>query len=68
MPGWLKRLHLRLRATFSSTHDRELREELTLHLRLLEEDYTAQGLDSNAARERARRELRQSRRHSRHQP
>ena len=57
MPGWLTRLYLRVRATCSSTHDRELRDELALHLRLLEEHYTAQGLDSNEARERARHEF-----------
>jgi predicted permease len=57
VPGWLKRLRLRVRATFSANHDRELRDELSLHLRLLEEDYTAQGIAPAAARARARRDF-----------
>ena len=44
MPGWLTRFLLRARATVSARHDRELRDELDLHLQLLEEEYAAQGI------------------------
>jgi predicted permease len=54
---WLTRLLLRVRATLSKGHDRELRDELHLHLRLLEEEYAAQGLSRDEARQRARREF-----------
>ena len=57
MPAWVSRLFRRARATFSAGHDRELREELELHLHLLEEEYVAQGVPVNVARQRARREL-----------
>jgi predicted permease len=57
VPGWLNRFLLRARATLSPRHDRELHDELELHLRLLEEDYAAQGLAPDAARQRARREF-----------
>ena len=43
MRGWLKRFLLRARATLSSRHDREVRDELALHLQLMEEEYLAQG-------------------------
>jgi hypothetical protein len=51
------RVLLRARATFSASHDRELREELQLYLRLLEEEYTAQGMPRELARRRAHREF-----------
>ena len=57
MPGWLTRFLLRARATLSGGHDRELRDELRLHLRLLEEEYTAQGMPAELARRRAHREF-----------
>ena len=57
VPGWVTRWLLRGRATISTRHDRELREELQLHLRLLEEEYTAQGLSPEAARRRAHHEF-----------
>jgi predicted permease len=57
MPAWLTRWFLRTRATLSARHDRELRDELQLHLRLLEEDYTAQGIPQEIARRRAHREF-----------
>ena len=41
MPGWLTRWLLRARASLSARHDRELRDELQLHLTLLEEEYAA---------------------------
>jgi predicted permease len=41
----------------SGRHDRELRDELHLHLRLLEEEYLAGGLSPDEARQRARREF-----------
>jgi predicted permease len=55
--GRLTRFLLRTRATFSARHDRELRYELQLHLRLLEEEYTAQGIRPDLARQRAHREF-----------
>ncbi len=57
MPGWLTRWFLRTRATLSARHDRELRDELRLHLTLLEEEYTAQGIPAEMARQRAHREF-----------
>ena len=57
MPGWLTRFRLRARATVSARHDRELRDELDLHLQLLEEEYTAQGMPPELARQRARRDF-----------
>jgi predicted permease len=57
MPAWLTRLFLRARATVSRSHDRELRDELEQHLRLLEEDYLAQGVSPAEARRRAHREF-----------
>ncbi len=57
MPGWLTRFILRARATVSARHDRELRDELDLHLQLLEEEYAAQGMRPEAARQRARRDF-----------
>jgi hypothetical protein len=48
---------VRARATLSARHDRELREELHVHLRLLEEEYTAQGMPADLARQRAHREF-----------
>ena len=57
MRGWLKRFCLRARATLSARHDRELRDELALHLQLMEEEYLAQGIAPDQARQRARREF-----------
>ena len=57
MPGWLTRFILRARATVSARHDRELRDELDLHLQLLEEEYAAQGMLPDAARRHARRDF-----------
>jgi MacB-like periplasmic core domain len=57
MPGWLRQFLLRARATLSRSHDCELRDELQLHLRLLEEEYTAQGMPPELARRRAHREF-----------
>ena len=57
MLGRVTRFLLRARATFSAHHDRELRDELQLHLRLLEEEYTAQGIRPELARQRAHREF-----------
>jgi hypothetical protein len=48
---------VRARATLSARHDRELREELHVRLRLLEEEYTAQGMPADLARQRAHREF-----------
>jgi predicted permease len=53
----LTRFLLRARATLSGGHDRDLRDELQLHLRLLEEEYTAQGIPADQARRRAHREF-----------
>jgi predicted permease len=57
VPVWLTRLLLRAGATLSGRRDRELRDELHLHLRLLEEEYAAEGLSPDEARQRARREF-----------
>ena len=57
MPGWLTRFLLRARATFSGRHDREVRDELHLHLRLLEEEYLVRGMAPDVARARAHREF-----------
>jgi predicted permease len=57
VPGWLTRFLLRARATLSARHDHELREELHVHLRLLEEEYTAQGMPPDLAHLRAHREF-----------
>ncbi len=57
MVGRVTRLLLRARATFSACHDRELRDELQLHLRLLEEEFIAQGIPPDLARQRAHREF-----------
>jgi predicted permease len=57
MRGALKRFWVRARATLSSRHDREVREELALHLQLMEEEYLAQGVAPDQARLRARREF-----------
>jgi predicted permease len=57
VPGWLTRWRLRARATLSERHDRELRDELQLHLQLLEDEYRAQGLPADLARRRAHREF-----------
>ena len=57
MPAWISRFVRRARATFSAGHDRDLGEELQLHLHLLEEEYVAQGVPVDVARQRARREL-----------
>ena len=57
MPGWLTRWFLRTRASLSARHDRELRDELQLHLTLLEEEYAAQGISPEMARRRAHREF-----------
>jgi predicted permease len=57
MPVWLNRLILRIRATASSQRDRELRQELELHLRLLEEEYRSQGMTAEHARQHALRDF-----------
>jgi predicted permease len=57
MSTMLKRLLLRLRATFSAQQDRETRTELDLHLQLLEEEYLAEGMPPDDARRLARREF-----------
>jgi predicted permease len=57
MPVWMTRWLLRVRATLSGTQDREFREELHLHVQLMEEEYLAQGLSADEARRRARREF-----------
>lgn len=57
MPSWLTRLRLRLRATFSRSHDEDLRHELQLHLQLLEEAYQREGMSSEQARCAAHREF-----------
>lgn len=57
MPVWLKRLILRLRATTAGQRDRELQLEQELHLQLLEEDYQAQGMTADEARQQARRDF-----------
>ncbi len=57
VPVWLSRFWLRLRSTLHPQHHQELSEELQLHLRLLEEEYVAQGLTPAEARDRARREF-----------
>ena len=51
------RVWRRLRGRFSRTHDRDVRDELQLHLDLLTEDYAAHGLSLEDARARARREF-----------
>ena len=63
MPAGISRLFRRARATFSAGHDRDLREELELHLHLLEEEYVARGVPVDVARQRARRELGNARRY-----
>jgi hypothetical protein len=57
VPVWLTRFLLRARATVSRRHHRELRDELHLHLRLLEEEHAAKGVSPDEARQRARREF-----------
>jgi predicted permease len=57
MPWLLKRFLLRLRATLSARQDRDMRDELDLHLRLLEEDYVAKGMPPGEARRQARRDF-----------
>jgi predicted permease len=46
-----------LQATLSGRRDREVREELDLHLQLIEEEYLAHGVSRDEARLRARREF-----------
>ena len=57
MPWFLKRFLLRLRATLSARQDRDIRDELDLHQRLLEEDYVAKGMPPGEARRQARRDF-----------
>ena len=61
MPDWFSerasRWLVRARATFSGRREKELRAELELHLDLLEEEYTAQGLSPDAARRLAHRDF-----------
>lgn len=57
MPGWMTRFLLRARATFSRRHDTELRDELQLHLQLLEEHYVAEGMPPARARRLAHQEF-----------
>src|SRR3990170_2822685 len=56
-PAWLTRWVIRARATLSARQDRELRDELQLHLHLLTEEFTAQGMPPDLARQRAHREF-----------
>lgn len=58
MPTWMSRVTARLRALASrGRHDREIDDELRLHLELLEEEYRGRGLSAAAAREQARRDF-----------
>jgi predicted permease len=57
VPLWLVRLLVRVRATLFGGRDRELRDEMQLHLHLLEEEYVAQGMTSPEARRRACQEF-----------
>lgn len=57
MPVWLTRLCLRLHALLSRSHDRELRDELQLHIDLLTDEYQAGGLSAADARARAHRKF-----------
>lgn len=57
MPYWLTRLRLRLRALLSRRHDREVQDELALHIDLLADEYRQQGLPEDEARARAHREF-----------
>ena len=57
MPPWVARLWRRIRALMSATHDRDLRDELQLHLDLLTEEYVAQGVPPKEARARAQRDF-----------
>lgn len=57
MPRWLARLRIRLRALLSREHDREVSDELQLHVDLLAEEYHHQGLSEAEARSRANREF-----------
>lgn len=54
---WLHRLRLRLRALIARRHDRELRDELQLHIDLLADQYVANGLPRHDALARAHREF-----------
>src|SRR5262245_39364877 len=57
MPAWLNRIRLRLLATVSRQRARDVHSELSLHLQLLEEEYRAQGLSAEQARDKARRDF-----------
>lgn len=57
MPVWLVRLRLRARAMLSRSHDRELRDELQLHIDLLADEYHMQGMSMADAQARAHREF-----------
>ncbi len=57
MPRGLTRLRLRLRALLSRAHDREVRDELRLHLDMLADEYREQGLSDVEAVSRAHREF-----------
>jgi len=57
VPSWLSRWLVRTRATLSDRRDREVRDELHVHLQLLEEEYRAQGLPADLARRRAHRDF-----------
>jgi predicted permease len=54
---WIARLWRRVRVLVSVTHDRELRDELQLHLDLLTEEYVSQGVPPAEARARAQRDF-----------
>lgn len=54
---WIARLRRRSRALLSARHDRDLRDELQLHVDLLTEEYVAEGLPPAEAQSRARREF-----------
>jgi predicted permease len=51
----LNRVRLRLRALFHRRHDRELRDELRLHLELLEDEYKSAGMSPQEAYTAARK-------------
>ncbi len=57
MPLWIARFVKRVRATLFAGRERELRDEMQLHLHLLEDEYASQGMTRLEARRLARREF-----------
>ena len=57
MPRWIARFVIRVRATLFAGRERELRDEMQLHLQLLEDEYAALGMTRPEARRLARREF-----------